>query len=959
MEREPTKEQKAVIEELERNVVLYASAGTGKTFTIARRVAEIIRRGLAFPEEILLVTFTVKACREMREDVGALIGETSENLTISTVHGFCLKLLTEEGRLENKDFIDPVVFDEVDQEELLRDILSSYADKWVRRDALKKAGISLTDEEFYSLPVRKRRGGVWRLLKKGVWIHHSGVIEESEEEGEIVAGSCPYCKREQNFVTPVCSFCRERVRIDGLDTPRNFAVFRGKSVLRNFVSELKHEREARGFYSDNRENDYAFSYESCVRRGGARLSYRAYGESRFDEAAEEIMRAHAGEFVCEYEKRLEEGNRVDFDDVILRANAYLKNDEVRARRQSLYKYIFVDEMQDTSLLEYDVLKKLFKTANVMFCGDLFQTVYGWRGSMPEKILADFTETYGAVSKTFTENYRSTKLLTEAGHAFLKNVFPRTAGKSLPEKIEAKNEEDGEKIVCRAYGSRAEEAIAVYRYARKALKKGEESICVVVRSNGYADGLKREFDKISLELPKEERVRFFTIEGDKSFFKRAVIKDLLALVRIALDPNDTASLERLAEKYVKRVGAKTSEFLRTKPFGVDATSFLKKGTYERHDPYDVLVRAWEEGRVFVYDTETTGLDVNADQPVQISAVRFGKDGVTDSLDLFVLPTIPISLQAEKTHGFTREELIRRGAISQKEALKKFATFVEGGVLVGHNSDRFDFPLLKKRFFDEGLSFPNVEETFDTMILARMFHGELVDYKLSTLCERFAVVNECAHNAFGDIEATAKCLSRIVEEDILPSSDQRRKICEKYAATFEKFYAFYDEAKKKIFKNENEGFVSWASERLALRNRYSTAEDALALRETEALFSEATKPFASFLRTFSEEASIIGGKTDALFGRKNAVPIVTVHQSKGCEFDVVFLSGADGKNFPNAQAVSCGQEDEEKRVFYVAMTRAKKKLVLTRVRGNGATPYVKEIPAAFLDAEGFEEDEWNRA
>ena len=88
MERRPNEEQLRVIENLDENIILFASAGTGKTFTVAKRAAQIIRLGRAKPSEILCMTFTVKACEEMREDLARYVGEEAKNVEIRTIHGF-------------------------------------------------------------------------------------------------------------------------------------------------------------------------------------------------------------------------------------------------------------------------------------------------------------------------------------------------------------------------------------------------------------------------------------------------------------------------------------------------------------------------------------------------------------------------------------------------------------------------------------------------------------------------------------------------------------------------------------------------------------------------------------------------------------------------------------------------------------------------------------------------------
>ena len=89
MIRTPNLQQKKVIDELQENIILFASAGTGKTFTVANRIANILSLKRAEPSEILCLTFTIKACRELEEDVLGYVGDKGKDVCIKTIHSFC------------------------------------------------------------------------------------------------------------------------------------------------------------------------------------------------------------------------------------------------------------------------------------------------------------------------------------------------------------------------------------------------------------------------------------------------------------------------------------------------------------------------------------------------------------------------------------------------------------------------------------------------------------------------------------------------------------------------------------------------------------------------------------------------------------------------------------------------------------------------------------------------------
>jgi DNA helicase-2/ATP-dependent DNA helicase PcrA len=234
----------------------------------------------------------------------------------------------------------------------------------------------------------------------------------------------------------------------------------------------------------------------------------------------------------------------------------------------------VDEMQDTSLLEYSVLKRIFGKSNVMTCGDFFQSIYEWRGSRPERVLGDFIQEFSAKVYTFSENYRSTKLLTSASFGYLKRTYPDLLGKYCPDEIKVRSEDEGEKILLLGFDNQKEEAHRIYRYLRKCVAEKSASLCVMARSNAYLGMLLRAFEQFNLEYAEEERLRFFTAEENLQFYKKPVIKDVLAAIKLLFNSTDRVSMERITERYVRLVGAKTIEQIRLQNrVGASIVSFL--------------------------------------------------------------------------------------------------------------------------------------------------------------------------------------------------------------------------------------------------------------------------------------------------------------------------------------------------------------------------------------------------
>lgn len=975
MEHLLNEEQRKVVENLSENIVLYAGAGTGKTFTVANRIAAILTGGAATAEEILCLTFTIKAANEMREDIARIAGKAAQNVCVQTIHGFCYSLLKEEERLRAGNRCHPQVIDEVDEEGLLQSIYLARASEWKLSDRLKKQGILVEIEALKTQPLYIYQGQLGWLTEKG-FLTRDGELHLNPAPAEIQkpTGTCSVCRAPYDAGEEICSACGSALLpLMGLPVmPAPMLFSRKKNPLMGVVTLIKHARAEYGLYGENEAQDYQKAWcLFCARNqenAERALSYfkKSYlskeGGLELDEPLFKLLLQHAGDLTAEYDRTLAQSNQLDFDDLILRADRYLSEEETAARYARHFRFITVDEMQDTSLTEYRLLKKLFLGNNVMLCGDIFQTIYGWRGSDPQQVLSSFEREFSPTVYAFKENYRSTKTLANAAFGYLQNTYPQFVGGAL-DRLSVHSEEDGEKILCLGFDSLREEAGQIYSYIQKHRPAKAGDLCVMARSNGYIANLSAAFERFNaLQKREEDKVRFFTVEKDQAFFKRACVKDVLAVLRLLVNPSDRVSMERIAGKYVRGVGVKTLETLRDfSEIGLSVTSFLEESAVLGNDPYTALLSGVKQGGIVVYDTETTGLDLSKDEIVQLSAIRLNSDGeIADTLDLFVLPTVPISQAAQETHGFDLEFLLAQGAISAKEALKRFSVFADGAVLVGHNSLRFDAPLLSRQFKEQGLPPLRTLGEYDTLSIAKQFLSGLPDYKLSTLCAHYGITNEAAHNALGDITATAKVLWKLIEEKILPTQAARIEAVQKYASKFEKLYAFYQELREMLLRNRVGELVPRIIGRMQLDKKYSAEGDREALRDVaHSLRVADVNDGQSFLASYLADAALSGSQMDVLMQKLQKIPLITVHQSKGCEFSTVFLAGVSERFFPMSLAKGTPQEEEEKKVFYVAITRAKKRLILTRVTKDYHTgeeidpsPYVRNIPERYV----WKNEEW---
>ncbi len=830
--------QAKAVNEFNRNVLMLARAGTGKTYTVAQKIVEADRLGIE-ADKILCLTFTVKAADELKDDILKYCGDFRPE--VYTIHGFCYKLMREYGRRTGK-FSDKQIADEIDEGEILKTILNDY---------IASGDYKTADG---TVPIRTKN-----LVKAVSMIKH-----RRAEAG-------------YNYFSPS-----------------------GYGAAINSLAENSKE------------------FRDCfiVKSGAARYT---------DENLIGFLKTKGSEFMEKYRFVLSSSALCDFDDLIFSARETISDINYQ---KPAYKLIIVDEMQDTSFYEYGIMKYFFKGANVLLCGDEYQTIYGWRGSKPFEIIDDFKKNYDPLIVNLDKNRRSSPVLSYAAAHYLKSAFGDK--NELPPAGEIKNEiKDENKIEIVGCKDAKDEARFVFE--KVAEFRGDASeICVMARSNRYIADLYKELAAINSTLPLENRLAFFTADTHFQFYKKPIVKDALAFLRLILNPDDEASFLRIAPKCVKNVTCEMIAALNDySSLGLSAGQFLSEESYRFSDYYEPLLQAYNKGEIVVYDLETTGLDIDNDEAIQISAVKTGKNGIKETFNEFILPEIEIKSSAVSVHGYDKEYIKAHGGRRAEEVLKDFCAFAKGCVLIGHNSSSFDDIILERELKKYALSaaFPYL---YDTLKIAALLKPQTGDYKLETLCKAFDIVNVRAHDAFSDVSATEQVLKVFIEKYLFPTKQARKNITERYADVFKGFYDLIHTMKMLLLKNDVLSLIKSIGETLGLSRNEATAA---AERESLNDLYRALKGYIgsneplSFLKSFLHDVSLSGSQMDVIVKKFNKVPLVTVHQSKGCEFKEVILVGMGENEFPSYKAVETHNEDEEKRVFYVAITRAKEKLVIT--------------------------------
>ncbi|MBI2065476.1 MAG: UvrD-helicase domain-containing protein [Candidatus Zambryskibacteria bacterium] len=246
----------------------------------------------------------------------------------------------------------------------------------------------------------------------------------------------------------------------------------------------------------------------------------------------------------EYEKILARDNALDFDDLLLKTLNLLSSDKpVRDHYQNVWKYIHIDEYQDTNRVQYEISKMLVgKDKNICVVGDIDQNIYSWRGADIRNIL-DFEKDYpNAQIVTLEENYRSTKSILEAANTIIeKNKIRRK--KNL-----FTGNDSGEKISLFQGFDEVSEAEFTASRAKEFIENGvsPEEIAVLFRANFQSRALEEAF--INHDIP-------YQLLGTR-FFERKEVKDIISYLRAALNPGSLSDLKRIINTPTRGIGKTT-------------------------------------------------------------------------------------------------------------------------------------------------------------------------------------------------------------------------------------------------------------------------------------------------------------------------------------------------------------------------------------------------------------------
>ena len=378
---------------------------------------------------------------------------------------------------------------------------------------------------------------------------------------------------------------------------------------------------------------------------------------------------------------------------------------------------------------------------------------------------------------------------------------------------------------------------------------------------------------------------------------------------------------------------------------------------------------------IVDLETTDTDKNTCGIVEIAAVLIENHVIIDELNSLINPEKPISKGAQNVHHISQEDI--KDAPTIEDFWPEFIDFIGDSILVAHNGYNFDFPILDR--YSKKISGVKLSNSrIDTLVLARnLFPGE--SNSIDALMERFHLQKDKRHRALQDVQVLSEIiqhlqklrleigrltsleanldivsLANFVEGKITAVEDKIFFITggRKLQSVYSKIRTFY----AKEFNIDEDMLREHIREKLHEMNPgyHSYQNNEHMLEKIKQLasqydgvdFEEATAKFLTQLSL---------NKSQDQLENVNAVSLLTYHSAKGLEFEKVILLGLENKNMPGFHALRADSDDdrpvpekleEQRRLFYVGMTRARTELILTAVKNRGgweheSSPFLKDI------------------
>ncbi len=621
-----------------------------------------------------------------------------------------------------------------------------------------------------------------------------------------------------------------------------------------------------------------------------------------------------------YRKELRKNNALDFDDLLLEAVHLLRaSGETRERYNRRYRYLLIDEYQDTNRPQYELMKLLAGPEhNVCVVGDEDQSIYSWRGADIRNILEFEKDFPGVKTIRLEQNYRSTQVILEAAGAVVARNSQRK-GKDL-----WTAREGGAQIGYYEAPDGENEALFIADYLNKYLREAGQSLAsgeshdqpkaaVLYRTNSQSRLVEEALRRYGIS---------YTMVGGFSFYERAEIKDILSYLKLVQNPHDSIALQRVINTPARGIGRTTLDTLERLAIETGTSTYTAIGHALREKllPSRALIaldsfhRMMEDARALLAPDFAGKLAGDLSGTADADAtVAMGDAHTADTRD--DQPTeLDRTLHAGDDTSFA------------------FGDAAQGMLALGDFADEQDAGFNPAAFSEASSE-------------ATAFDPAELD---ATAVQGTVSLNAAAFNPFADAPAPKRkpAGKRVQQLGAARTADEARQQRETEtaaafrkpgdAATLPELIRFINDRSGYIRALEEEGTPESFSRIENLKELANAAQDAQERGET--------------LSDFLDHAALVSD-TDKI-NPDARITLMTLHAAKGLEFPVVLLAGLEENLFPHSRTLNDpAQMEEERRLCYVGMTRAMDTLVLTRARYRRR--YGNDMPEASIPSRFLEE------
>ena len=884
------KYQIPVVEASQGYHLVLASPGCGKTHILAERIRYARERGVKY-EDMLCLTFTNRAAREMTNRIQKVVGGDFSELMVGNVHRFCSKFLFEQGRIP----ADSAIIDDEEAVSIIADYRNED-EEGVTRDFNRYKGYQtiIFFQHF-----------IYQMEHQHPWKYYLHPESFTDDDREAVKHICASQKIEYDEQAVVNIYHHAQEYMDEANAPGLDA----KTADRIRVLLWK------------------MYYANC------------------------------------YARYKEENHLFDFEDLLLYTYDIYRSDPSCKR----YPWIQVDEVQDLNGMQLAIIDLLTAEDNpmVLYLGDEQQAIFSFMGAKVETLTLLKMRCKGNIHH-LQRNHRSPKYLLDVFNDYAEKQL-KIDRELLPLSDNDTKATSGDLRIIHSSTIEAEhkdittEALSLYEQNK------EERTAVIVSANSDAD-------RIS-ETMTEAGLTHFKVSG-RDLFDTPDVKLLLAHLSVLSNEHNSIAWTRI----MKGVRAFPSHALarrfnwKLKQLALSPSDFL---LYPESCYTAEFLRAYNEEEIVVFDTETTGLNVFQDDIIEIAAIRIkGGEVVGEPLDLYIetdKPILPMLGDKENPmYAIYHEKMSTGGLLSPSDALQRFLAYVGTSPILAHNAN-YDYNILDnnlQRYCKDTMQAHDIR-CFDSLKLIRLLAPSLHSYKLESLLETFHLAGVNSHQAIDDVKATVSlvrlCAEKAREKQAQQAAFIRHPKVKPFANVLRSNYGeCYREAVNRLYKLSTDHEPALVSELSAAYNAFRSdglindiprLDYILRYLRIDMLTDETVAN--ALAPQLSQYVMDINTLKEADFCNSKSILeriyVTTVHKAKGLEFDnVIIFDAADGR-YPNAYNKTKQQDEEDARKFYVAMSRAKRRLFIAyalqmvdrhgRVFNRDLTPLMDSIQKYF--------------